>query len=95
MTHWIDRYCPKCDGAFAFLGEAPAEAKCDECGVLLTAPELYSPLEHLKTWTIRDQMPNGSWGPAREVTLAEFLAEHKAKSQIALQKHRANVATIH
>jgi hypothetical protein len=36
-----------------------------------------------KTWTIRDQMPDGSWGPEREVTLAQYLAETRQRADHA------------
>lgn len=28
-----------------------------------------------RTWKIRDQLPNGKWGPERIVTLAQYRAE--------------------
>lgn len=47
-----------------------------------------------KTWTIRDQMPDGSWGPEREVTLAQFLAETKAKQTRAVEIFKRNAKTV-
>jgi hypothetical protein len=35
------------------------------------------------TWKIRDQLPNGKWGPEREVTLDQYKAEVAAKSAAA------------
>ena len=45
-----------------------------------------------RTWKIRDQMPDGSWGPEREVTLEQFLTESKAKSEKAREIFRASVS---
>lgn len=45
-----------------------------------------------KTWKIRDQMPDGSWGPEREVTLEQFLAESRRKAQQAKAAFAANAA---
>lgn len=36
-----------------------------------------------QTWKIRDQMPDGSWGPEREVTLEQYKAEMAAASKRA------------
>jgi hypothetical protein len=47
-----------------------------------------------RTWKIRDQLPDGSWGPECEVTLAQYLAEVKAKAARAMEIHRQNVAMI-
>ncbi len=47
-----------------------------------------------QTWKIRDQLPNGKWGPEREVTLAQYRAELDAAHQRALAIHRANAATV-
>jgi|HubBroStandDraft_4_1064222.scaffolds.fasta_scaffold332030_3 hypothetical protein len=38
-THWVDRYCPNCDECISFLGEAPRDATCEECGVFLVEAE--------------------------------------------------------
>ena len=43
-----------------------------------------------RTWKIRDKLPNGSWGPEREVTLAQYRAEVDAASKRALAIYRAN-----
>jgi hypothetical protein len=47
-----------------------------------------------RTWKIRDQLSDGSWGPEREVTLAQFKADNEAKKTIALAKFKANVAEM-
>lgn len=36
-----------------------------------------------RTWKIRDQLPNGKWGPEREVTLARYKAEIAAREETA------------
>lgn len=41
-----------------------------------------------RTWKIRDQQPDGSWGPEREVTLAQYKAEIAAASQRAMEMFR-------
>ena len=47
-----------------------------------------------RTWKIRDQLPNGKWGPEREVTLAQYKAEVQAKSKKAMAIFKANAATV-
>jgi hypothetical protein len=47
-----------------------------------------------RTWKIRSQMPDGSWGPYRTVTLEQYLAEIAAASAEARAIHTANVAQI-
>ena len=46
-----------------------------------------------RTWKIRDQMPDGSWGPEREVTLEQFKAENAAKAKRAVEIFRRGSAT--
>jgi len=41
-----------------------------------------------RTWKIRDQMPNGSWGPEREVTLEQYRAEIEAAKARAVEAFR-------
>jgi hypothetical protein len=50
-----------------------------------------------QTWTIKDQMPDGSWGPERQVTLAQFLAEtrHRADHAKAVFAKEAAALTTH
>ena len=36
-----------------------------------------------RTWKIRDQLPNGKWGPEREVTLEQYRAEIAAAAKRA------------
>ncbi len=43
-----------------------------------------------RTWKIRSQLPNGEWGPEREVTLAQYLVEHEAACQRAKAKFHAD-----
>jgi hypothetical protein len=45
----------------------------------------------MRTWKIRDQQPNGSWGPEREVTLEQYLAEirQRADQAVAIFKRAA------
>lgn len=45
-----------------------------------------------KTWAIRDQMPDGSWGPERTVTLAQYRAEIEDRSAAAMRIFRAKLA---
>jgi hypothetical protein len=47
-----------------------------------------------RTWKIRDQMPDGSWGPEYTVTLEQFLAANRAKADAAKAIHAANVARV-
>jgi hypothetical protein len=47
-----------------------------------------------RTWKIRDGQPDGSWGPEREVTLAQYRAEIAAAAEHALAIHRANAALL-
>lgn len=47
-----------------------------------------------RTWKIRDQLPNGQWGPYREVTLAQYRAEIEAAKRKAEAIHAANAATV-
>jgi hypothetical protein len=47
-----------------------------------------------RTWKIRDQMPDGSWGPEREVTLAQYKAEIAAASTRAMAIFKANAAKV-
>lgn len=49
-----------------------------------------SPTRTDRKWTIRDQMPDGTWGPERSVTLAEFQTDHKAKTTIALARFNSS-----
>ena len=44
------------------------------------------------TWKVRNQLPDGSWGPEREVTLAQYRAEIDAAKVHAIEIYRANVA---
>ncbi len=43
-----------------------------------------------RTWKIRDQMPDGKWGPEREVTIEQFLADNAAKAAAAREIFRRN-----
>ena len=47
-----------------------------------------------RTWKIRNQLPDGTWGPEREVTLAQYRAEGDAAVKWALQVYRANRKAI-
>jgi hypothetical protein len=47
-----------------------------------------------KTWKIRDQLPNGKWGPEREVTLAQYRQEIEARKAKAIDIFRANVQAL-
>lgn len=52
-----------------------------------------------RTWKIRSQVGvdkrgNVVWGPEREVTLEEYLAEHRAACERAKALHAANVAAL-
>lgn len=49
----------------------------------------------MRTWKIRDQQPDGSWGPEREVTLAQYRAEveaAKAKAAAIFETERATLS---
>ena len=47
-----------------------------------------------RTWKIRDQMPDGSWGPEYSVTLAQYLAKNRASCDAARAIHAANVKAL-
>lgn len=46
------------------------------------------------TWIIRDQQPDGSWGPEREVTLDQYRAEINAASRRAREVFEAAAAAV-
>jgi hypothetical protein len=43
-----------------------------------------------RTWKIRDQQPDGSWGPEREVTLEQYKAEIAAAADRAKSIFKRN-----
>lgn len=45
--------------------------------------------EMTRTWKIRDQMPDGKWGPEREVTMAQYRAEIETAKQRATAIYQA------
>jgi hypothetical protein len=47
-----------------------------------------------RTWKIHDQMPDGSLGPEREVTLAQYRAELDANKAKAIAIYRANAEKV-
>lgn len=46
------------------------------------------------TWKIRDQMPDGSWGPEREVTLEQYRAEIEAAKKRAAEIFRRDAKSV-
>lgn len=46
-----------------------------------------------RTWQIRDQLPNGKWGPYREVTLAQYRSEIEAAKAKASAIFKADAET--
>lgn len=47
-----------------------------------------------QTWKIRDQQPDGSWGPEREVTLEQYKAEVVSASKRAVETFKRNAASV-
>lgn len=47
-----------------------------------------------RTWKIRDQLPNGKWGPEREVTLEQYRAEIAARAQKAREIFKREAETV-
>lgn len=45
-----------------------------------------------RTWKIRDQLPDGSFGPERSVTLEQYREEVAAKSRRAIEIFQRNAA---